>query len=869
ELPAAIEALRRVVESEPAHEDAHTGLMRLYARTGQRHQALRQYAQLRDALRRELDAEPEPESQRLYQEIRSGLYPPRSEQSPAASAGDEAPAPRHNLPAPLTSFIGREPEVAEVGRLLATTRLLTLIGTGGCGKTRLALEVARGAGAAYADGVWLVELAALSDPRLVPGAVAGVLGIREEPDRPMIDALSAALRSRRILLLLDNCEHLLDACTHLVETLLSSCPGLRVLATSRETLGARGELRRHVPSLSVPPPGPLPPVEHLHEYGAVQLFVERARHREPGFDLSAGEDAQAVVEICRRLDGIPLAIELATSRIPVLSVRQIAARLHDALRLLTSGGRMAVPRHRTLRGVLDWSYELLSEPERNLFARLSVFAGGCTLEAAEAVGAASAAGDPDGEDVLELLSRLVDRSLVQVEAGNAAAIRYRLLESSRQYARERLEASGEADAVRRQHAAFFLALAEAAEPELTGPRQAMWMGRLVREHDNLRAALRTALNHGDAASAARLGAALWRFWWIRGHLDEGQRWLEQVLTKDGIASTMRATALHGAGVLLQEQGKLTQAQARYEESLSLRREQGDTRGIAVELNSLGVVALDRGDYQRARALIEESLVLKRDLGDRRGMANSLNNLGIVASAQGDHRRAQAMYEESLQLCRELNDGYACAVRSANLGALALDQGDVERASVLFPEATTLFRAAGDMEGIVMCLEGFAGIAWLRGQAELASRLAGAAEAASEALGVPPVPIERARNDALRAALHSVLGKEAFAASWAEGQALKLEQAITCALSPTVPAVLPDAVRRDASAKEQATALTRREREIAELIAQGLTNRQIAHQLVLSERTVDTHATNIMRKLGLRTRAQVAGWAAQQGILTER
>ncbi len=413
ELPAAIEALRQAVGSEPSHEEAHTHLMRLYALSGQRHQALRQYGQLRNALRRELDAEPEPESQRLYQEIRSGLFPPREPQTPPRSAPDTTSTQRHNLPAPLTSFVGREHEVGEVRRLIETTRLLSLTGTGGCGKTRLAVEVARALVATHADGVWLVELAGLSDPGLVPRAVAGVLGVREDLDKPLAEMLAESLRSRQLLLVLDNCEHLLDACVHLVETLLSSCPDLRVLAASREALGARGELHWRVPSLFVPPADPLPSVERLTEYGSVRLFVERARFRQPAFEMTQ-ENVPAVLQICRRLEGIPLAIELAAARVSALPLEQLAARLDNSLALLTGGGRLTAPRHKTLRGVFDWSYELLSEPERKLFARMSVFAGGWTLEAAEAV---SAIHEGEREEILDLLSDLVDKSLVLAEPG--------------------------------------------------------------------------------------------------------------------------------------------------------------------------------------------------------------------------------------------------------------------------------------------------------------------------------------------------------------------------------------------------------------------------------------------------------------------
>ncbi len=903
ELPAAIEALRRVVESEPSHEEAHTSLMRLYALSGQRHQALRQYAQLRDALRRELDAEPEADSEQLYQEIRSGVFPPRASQYPAAPVVQTGPAPRHNLPAPLTSFVGREQEVAEVGRLLATTRLLTLIGTGGCGKTRLALEVARGSVAAYADGVWLVELAGLSDPGLVPRTVAGALGVREDPDRPLIDVLTDALRSRRMLLVLDNCEHLLDACAHLAETLLSSCPDLRVLATSRESLGAGGELHRRVPSLSVPSETSPPPVERLTEYGSVRLFVERARFRQPALELTRG-NAPAVLDICRRLEGIPLAIELAAARASALPPEQIAARLGNSLGLLTGGGRLTAPRHKTLRGVFDWSYELLGEAERGLFARLSVFAGGWDLSAAEAVGAV---GERERAEILDLLSHLVDKSLVLAEPGGSGTVRYRLLEPVRQYAREKLEERGEADDTSLRHATFFLALAEQAEPELTGHQQTEWLQRLETEHDNLRAALSWTLEHNEPELAARLAGALWRFWYTRGHVTEGRRWLERALSDpEAVWVSARAKALRGAGVLAYAQADGEQAVSSLEESVTVYREIEDKQGLAGALGNLGVVVTVRGDYERARALHEESLVLSRGIGSRGGIALSVSNLGEVAYYQGDYEaakayweealhlgrearnlsfgvtlnnlggvvtilgdyeRAAAVYEEAVALFRELGAKYGLAPSLQNLARLRLWRRDYEQAATLLRESIGIARETGDQATTAYCLERFAELAAAEERFDRAARLFGAADALREASGLPLSTADVASLEPVLDAARAQLDESTWERVWTAGRDMPLEQAIEYALSSPEPASPPTPPQPAADGK--VASLTPREREIVGLIAQGLTNRQIAQQLVLSERTVDTHGVNIMRKLGLRTRAQVAAWAAQQGLLTGR
>ena len=445
-------------------------------------------------------------------------------------------------------------------------RLLTLTGVGGSGKTRLALEVARALVEAYPDGVWLVELAPLSEEVLVPKAVAEALKVPERPAEPLVETLVEFLRNRELLLILDNCEHLLEAAARLVDKLLDLCSHLRIMATSREAIGVEGEVRWLVPPLSVPEPQGTPSSEELGAYESVRLFGERARERDPSFSFSP-PNALAAAEICRMLEGIPLAIELAAARVSTLSLEQISERLEGSLELLTHGGRTTVPRHRTLKGALGWSYDLLSESERRLFRKLSVFAGGWTLEASEAV----CSGDGVEErEVLDLLSGLVEKSLVMVRGVDPGGARYRLLEPVRQYALDKLEESDEVEEARRRHAEFFLALAEETETEMKGPEQATWLDRLEAENDNLRGALSWALERGEPELGLHLAEAFWWFWEARGYFDEGRRWLEQALAKGSRASSARARALDGVGHLALQLGEVDRAVAAAEEGLKLR-----------------------------------------------------------------------------------------------------------------------------------------------------------------------------------------------------------------------------------------------------------------------------------------------------------
>jgi predicted ATPase len=479
---------------------------------------------------------------------------------------------RHNLPAPRSNLVGREQQILEVKRELETTRLLTLTGAGGAGKTRLALEVSRELLEAYSDGVWLVELAPLSEAELVPEAVAEALEVPEHPDEPLADTLTEALGSRELLLVVDNCEHLLEVTARLVDILLDSCPRLRVLATSREALGVDGEMRWPVPPLSAPDPQRSTTPEELEGSESARLFLARARNRDPSFAFTPGS-AQAVAEVCRKLEGIPLAIELAAARVGTLSLEQISERLEDALGLLTHGGRTAAPRQRTIRGTLDWSHDLLSERERKSFRRLSVFAGGWTLEASEVVVSDESMGETA---VLDLLSGLVEKSLVIAEmAAEGGRVRYRLLDPIRQYAFEKLEQSGEIEDVKRAHAEYFLTLAEEAEPDLIGPREVEWFERLEEEIDNVRAALSWAQGHREAGLGLRLAGALMSFWLTDGHYGEGRRWIEGALAREGpTPAVARAKALGATSLLASEQGDYARAKEAAEEGLGLDEEAG-------------------------------------------------------------------------------------------------------------------------------------------------------------------------------------------------------------------------------------------------------------------------------------------------------
>lgn len=614
----------------------------------------------------------------------------------------------NNLRPQPSSFIGREREMAEVVRLLAQGNCLTLVGSGGSGKTRLALQVAAEVLPEFPHGVWVAELASLMEPALVASTVAEALGLREAPDKTSTQVLVEFAKSRTLLLVLDNCEHLLTPCAQLTDALLRSCPQVKVLATSRERLNLSGEQIYRVPSLTVPNPKAATP-EEVRRCAATQLFVERALAVKADFALTE-RNAPGVAQVCQRLDGIPLAIELAAARVKALTVEEIDARLDQRFRLLTGGSRTALPRQQTLRALIDWSYGLLTETEKRLLRRVAVFTGGWTLNAAEAVCADEEGGAADADpiedwEVLDLLSSLVDKSLVVAEH-RSETTRFRLLETVRQYAQDRLAESGESLAVRTRHQAHFLKLAEEVVPKLGGPELAQGLNALETEHDNLRMALNFALETAGATEAIlKLAAGLLKYWETRGHFSEGRKYLKALLAQAAGAAPGRALAEahEAAGTLAFKQGDNPEARAHYEESLRINRLLGDKRGIANSCNSLGSIEITQGNRAAAHAFFNECLALRRELEDKPGVANVFSNMGYLAYEQGDYATARSLYEESLKIQREMGDSYSVAYALMGLGMIAYDQGDYPGMYVLIEEGLAIQRELGDKAGIAYAL----------------------------------------------------------------------------------------------------------------------------------------------------------------------
>lgn len=703
--------------------------------------------------------------ERIYQIAHPGLQ----HEFPPLRSLEATP---NNLPQQVTSFIGRERELAEVKILLAKTRLLTLVGVGGIGKTRLSLQAAADAMDEFPDGVWFVELAPLTDAQRVPQTVASLLGVKEEAGRPVIEALLRYVKDRQLLLVLDNCEHLTQACAELASQLLQSAPRVKLLATSREHLRTSGEHVYAVPALSLPDPQSAVTSESLAQFEAARLFVERAVAAQPAFEAS-DRNAAAVVDICRRLDGIPLAIELAAARVRALSLDTIAARLSDRFRLLGGGDRAALPRQQTLRALIDWSYELLSEPERAVLRRLAVFAGGWTLEAAEAV---VIDGEVKQPVVLDLLTRLVERSLVVWDPENG---RYRLLETVRQYALERLNDSEEEGQTRARHLTFYLAVAENAGAELAGPEQLRWLSHLDVDRENLLTALASSRELREADSGYRLVHAIKLYWFMRGLLDLGYRATVEAISVPPTQShgLARCRALWVAGQICSYTGRYTEAQQYLHESLAIARHHDDRRMIATVQNYLALAALGQGDRAAAQVHCKEALDLARELGNKREIAVASNALAQLNRLDGKLDGAEPLYEEVVTLARELHDQEFEAIGILGLAMVATMRDSAVRARDLLREVLTIADKTGSKTAGQSALEVSAGLAALEKDWERSARLYGAAEAQTLRTGIRRDPADEGFLQPLLVRAREALGESRFALAEASGRALPVEQAI--------------------------------------------------------------------------------------------
>jgi predicted ATPase/DNA-binding CsgD family transcriptional regulator len=826
-----------------------------------------------------------------------------------------------NLPAPLSSFIGRKREIAEIQNLLSTHRLLTLTGSGGAGKTRLAYHSAGFLHADFKDGIWAIEFAALTEEDLAAQAVASALGVHERGGRPISESLVRYLQPRRALLIFDNCEHLLDSIAWLSKSLLESCPNVKIIATSREPLGVAGEMVFVVPPLSLPEAqpwrGPGMEQDTLTKYQqseAIQLFIDRGTSASSEFKLTV-ENGPWVAEICRRLDGIPLAIELAAARLRAFSVRQIAERLDDRFRLLISSERTAPLRHQTLEAVLDWSYQLLSTNEQKVLQRLSVFAGRWTLEAAEFVCTHHAI---HPSDVMELLSNLVDKSFVVPESMDVGR-RYRLLETIRQYAYEKLDDAGEAGSTKDRHLEYFLHWTESNINHLMRPEQHEWLRLFDDEYDNLRAALEWGQkNPAKARQGLRLAVACGRFWRLHGYFSEGREHLTNLLNLDSNQdrTLSRALALIWAAHLAYMQSDYAASRSFAENGLSICRELGPegSSGAAKALDLLGELATEVGDYETANPMFVDALKIYRELNDKRGTADMLMQQGWAAMRVGDYERADLLSTEYLPLFLELNESEMLGQALAGMGELSLRQGQIERAKGFLNESLAIRRALGERWGVAVTLGSLGwsallqrdfnkmsdlleeslmirkeigdqgGTAWcLEKLAEasflIAERLSGphknqvlcqAAQiyGAAAAMRIPIHsvidPADQPGYQATLANVRSAVGDEDFEAAWDEGLKMPVQEAIDLALS-SVRAAGADMLSKASLNIQKPGGLSQRELEVVVLIALGKSNREIAETMTVRVKTVETYVTRIMNKLGFDSRVQIATWAVKQGL----
>jgi predicted ATPase/DNA-binding CsgD family transcriptional regulator len=759
----------------------------------------------------------------------------------------------------LTSFVHRRREVAEAKRVLSVCRLVTLSGVGGIGKSRLALRVAAQVRRSFDDGVWLVELGELRDPVLVAHTVAAALGLRElatvgqdQSACSPITLLTEYLAARKALLVLDNCEHLVDPVAKLVDALLRTCPGLRVLTTSRQGLGVGGEVTLPVPPLPVPDVRQPPTLRGLPQVAAVALFVERAVAVVPEFCLTA-DNLDAVAQICRRVEGLPLAIELAAARLAALGPEEILNRMSDRFRLLGAGLRSAPTRQRTLRASIEWSYELCTSAEQRLWARLTVFAGGFKLAAAEGVCAGNGLAS---EDVLDLVASLVNKSILIRQDGGA--VRYRMLDTLREYGQDKLRESGQETGLRRRHRDWYAALVAGAETEWISDRQVDWFARLGREYPNLRAALEFCLTEpGEAGAGLRMATSMYPYWFGRGQLGEGRYWLDHALAQQPRPCVDRARALYADSMLAGQQNDVTAAAALVDEGQEVAKQLDDTSTQALFTLAAGYVAGYRGDLPRSVALLDAVLEAFRARNDLPRLLDALFALAVYSGIRGDAARALACHEEVLAITGPRGEVWYRSLSLWALGLAVWQQGDSRRAAGLVRESLRLKRLIEDLLGIAWCLEALAWIAAGAPDPRHAANLLGAAHALWHTLGGSPATVRPmlGYHDECEQRTRRALGEQAFQTAFQRGMGLALADAVVCALNEK-PQGMP-------ASAGPATRLTKREREVAELVAQGLTNKQIAARLVIAQRTAEGHVENILAKLGLTTRIQVATWVSER------
>ena len=756
-----------------------------------------------------------------------------------------------------TPLFGRDEALADVERLLTRdrVRLLTMSGAGGAGKTRLAGAAAVRVAAEFPDGVSFVDLSSVEEASLVPASIAQAIGVQESGSAPLETILSEVLEDRAILLVLDNFEQVLGAVQFLAD-LLAKCPRVVMLVTSREPLHLRAEHVLPVRPLPVPDLDVSDP-SVVARNPAAALFVDRGRACRPGFDLTP-ENVRAVAEICTRLDGLPLAIELAAAQLSVLTPNVILERLVARAPFVLSGVSDLPARHRTLRAAVASSYDLLSADAQAVFRWCGVFAGGFTSSAAADIFV-------DGNQVLDLLPMLAvlaDKNLLQVADDPGGELRFRWLETIRSFAVDHLTLNGELPIARRRHAEYYVALAESAESALVGPDMSNTLDALEREYDNFRAVFHWALegDPDDLHLGLRLAGAMYRFWNMRGHLGEARQWLDRALPlSTDQPAVVRAKALNASGVLAGMQSDDARADACFAESLVLWRQIGDTTRVAATVGNLGQVAQNRNDLEQALACFRESQELYEQSGDRRGVAVSLGSRARLERQQGHHREAVPLFERSVVLFRELGDARSLANSLANLGQSALAVENLQQSTAYFTESLELRQALGNTLGIAECLEGFAALAGAAGRPRRAARLCGAAEALREITGAPLLDADRAEHERLVGGLRSRLGERTFAAEWAAGRATGPEDAARFALRQTTPELAAEA----APARQ---ILTRREQDVTALVARGLTNRQVAQQLLVTPRTIETHLEHIFAKLGVQTRTELVAWAVRQDVV---